>query len=137
MNKLTFPEVYRKNILNLVPFLRVWHDTMPEHRLSPSRYSLEAIPNCELVRWDPDSLIPNPVFLKQSVILYSNYHWAQIQLHRPFISFCGTMSRSSSLMIAIAVARECCHMTIAYQMTGNARVGSTPVRPSDICWRLE
>ncbi|KAF9010371.1 hypothetical protein BDZ89DRAFT_1078168, partial [Hymenopellis radicata] len=115
MNKLTFPEVYRKNILNLVPFLKVWHDTMPEH-----------------LRWNPNSLIPNPVFLKQAVILYSNYYWAQIQLHRPFICFCDTMSLSSSLTISIAAARECCHMTIAYQMTGNARVGSTPIYYSAI-----
>ncbi|KAK1222316.1 Gypsy retrotransposon integrase-like protein 1 [Marasmius sp. AFHP31] len=56
----------RKAVVELDSALNEFMDRIPDH-----------------LRWDPK--MSNPIFFQQSSMLYSMYHWVQIQVHRPFI----------------------------------------------------
>jgi hypothetical protein len=52
------------------------------------------------------------MFFNQSALLYANYYYVQIMIHRPFISSCRKPSVLSfpSLAICTNAARSCCHV---------------------------
>ncbi|KAL0070025.1 Gypsy retrotransposon integrase-like protein 1 [Marasmius tenuissimus] len=56
----------RKAVVELDSALNKFEDQIPDH-----------------LKWDPE--MSDPVFFQQSALLYSTYHWVQIQVHRPFI----------------------------------------------------
>ena len=63
-----------------------------------------------LVRWDPNR--EDKYLFDQSVVLYSNYYFLQIIVHRPFIPTPNKPSPSSfpSLAICANAARSCSHL---------------------------
>ncbi|KAK0205018.1 hypothetical protein DFS33DRAFT_1382918 [Desarmillaria ectypa] len=76
------PEWDSKVVVTIDSALNKWVDSVPDH-----------------LRWNPHN--PDPIFFKQSTILYSNYYWVQIQVHRPFISTISQPSPISFPSLAI------------------------------------
>ncbi|KAF8330637.1 fungal-specific transcription factor domain-containing protein [Amanita rubescens] len=76
--------------------LNKWVDSVPDY-----------------LRWDPDR--ENPVHFRQSVLLYTNYYYVQIQIHLPFIPSPRNSSFLSfpSLTICTKAARSCSNVVDA------------------------
>ena len=91
--------------------LNKWIDSVPDHRNFPFCLSFdqEAHLFC-IVRWDPTR--EDEVHFKQSALLYTNYYYVQIIVHRPFIPTPGKQSLRSipSLAICTNAARSCSHV---------------------------
>ncbi|KAH9935116.1 fungal-specific transcription factor domain-containing protein, partial [Epithele typhae] len=94
----------RRIVTDIDSALNRWMDTIPEH-----------------LRLDNKS--KEGVFLSQSTGLYCFYYFAQIFVHRPFISSPNKPSRLPfpSLAICTSAARSCIHLIDGYyQRAGNA-----------------
>ncbi|KAF9256386.1 hypothetical protein L218DRAFT_966392 [Marasmius fiardii PR-910] len=79
-----------KNLAELDSRLNHWLNELPDH-----------------LKWDPNR--QDPLFFQQSVLLYSVYHWTQIQVHRAFLPKLGrtSLSGSSSLVACASASRSC------------------------------
>jgi hypothetical protein len=73
-------------------------------------YSHRLIKLIPPVRWDPER--KDPLFMGQSAMLYLNYYYIQIMVHRPYIPLPGKPSPISlpSLAICTNAARACCNI---------------------------
>ncbi|KAF9040396.1 hypothetical protein BDZ89DRAFT_1060485 [Hymenopellis radicata] len=103
MCKAVGPDWYRTVIVTIDSALCKWVDSMPLY-----------------LRWNPHHT--DPSFFKQSAYLHVAYYFAQIQLHRPFISLVGKSSSSPisfpSLSICVNAARASCHIVDTYHQRG-------------------
>ncbi|KAK1221481.1 Gypsy retrotransposon integrase-like protein 1 [Marasmius sp. AFHP31] len=64
--------------------LNVWIDNVPAHLLLPPLLTVKWNPNrLHYPGYDPNE--PNP-FFNQSTVIYVTYYWAQIFVHKPFLS---------------------------------------------------
>jgi hypothetical protein len=68
------------------------------------------VPRFELsfvVRWDPQN--PDLTFFDQSAVLYTQYFYVQILVHRPFVTHLAARTSSSIAYLAICAnaARSC------------------------------
>ncbi|ESK86699.1 hypothetical protein Moror_10946 [Moniliophthora roreri MCA 2997] len=83
----------QKAVLELDSALNRFVDNIPAH-----------------LKWDAPK--DNDIFFQQSVVLYSTYYWAQIQVHRPFIPRPGQTSvlPFPSLAICLNAARTTVHV---------------------------
>ena len=73
------------------------------------------------VKWE--NVSDEKLFINQSATLYSNYYFAQIYVHRPFIPSPRKPSRLPlpSLTICTNAARMCSHvLDVQLQKTGDA-----------------
>ncbi|KAJ7050642.1 fungal-specific transcription factor domain-containing protein [Mycena amicta] len=81
-------------VVELDSALNEWVDAIPQH-----------------LRWDPNSTDVDPIFFKQSAVLYCAYYQVQITIHRPFIHptapTASETHRLPSLAICTAAARSC------------------------------
>lgn len=91
--------------------LNKWVDSVPDHcTFSSTLLFPTLILSTTIVRWDPHR--EDPIFFRQSAILYANYYHLQILVHRPFIPSPKKPSSLSfpSLAICTNAARSCSHL---------------------------
>ncbi|KAK1222318.1 Gypsy retrotransposon integrase-like protein 1 [Marasmius sp. AFHP31] len=83
----------QKAVIELDSALNQFMDQIPDH-----------------LKWDPK--VSNHIFFQQSAMLYSTYHWVQIQVHRPFIPRPGQepILPFPSLAICSSAARKIIHI---------------------------
>ncbi|KAE9405045.1 hypothetical protein BT96DRAFT_972838 [Gymnopus androsaceus JB14] len=103
------PENTNKIVMELDSALNNWVDNIPEH-----------------LKWDPNR--PDDILFAQTVMMYSNYYWVQIQIHKMFIRpRLRSTGNFPSLAICTNAARAYIHILDAYM----ARPGM-PLVPNHI-----
>ncbi|KAI0035390.1 fungal-specific transcription factor domain-containing protein, partial [Vararia minispora EC-137] len=90
------PEWEQRIVAELDSTLNKWVDEIPDH-----------------LRWPPST--DQPLFFRQSAVLYAEYYQLQIMVHRPFIPSAQKPSKLSfpSLAICTNAARACAHVVDA------------------------
>uniref|UniRef100_A0A0W0F039 Zn(2)-C6 fungal-type domain-containing protein n=1 Tax=Moniliophthora roreri TaxID=221103 RepID=A0A0W0F039_MONRR len=98
---LAGPQWEQRIVTELDSALNQWADSLPEH-----------------LRWDPTR--EDDVFFNQSVMLYTQYYFVQILVHRPFIPTPNRPSPLSfpSLAICTNAARSCSHVVDVQRKRG-------------------
>ena len=98
--------------------LNQWVDSVPDHRKFRVLLLLINSIFFPLVRWDPHR--EHPQFFEQSALIYANYYYVQILIHRSFIPTPNKPSSTSfpSLAICTNAARSCSHILDAQMKRG-------------------